>query len=68
MKKGPSYVEQLEAWEQEAYAGGYGEDWLTDVGEGVKFYAMKCEAEGKRPTFKGLLEYLDERRTSGNPY
>lgn len=56
MKK--QYSEQLETWEQEAYRGGFGEDWLVDVGEGVKHYAEKCEAFGKRPTFSGLMEHI----------
>lgn len=56
-----AYSEQLERYEQVAYEGGYGAAWLTDVGEGVTFYAMKCEARGKRPTFAGLMKYLDKR-------
>lgn len=55
------YSEQLERYEQVAYEGGYGVAWLMDVGEGVTFYAMKCEAQGKRPTFAGLMKYLDKR-------
>ena len=27
----------------------------------MKFYAMKCEERGKRPTFAGLMKYLDKR-------
>ena len=55
------YSEQLELDEQVASEGGCREAWLTDVGEGVTFYAMKCEAQGKRPTFAGLMKYLDKR-------
>lgn len=55
------YSEQLERYEQVAYEGGYGADWLTDVGKGVKFYAMMCEERGKRPTFAGLMKYLDKK-------
>lgn len=55
------YPEQLERYEQIASEGGYREAWLMDVGEGVTFYAMKCEAQGKRPTFAGLMKYLDKR-------
>lgn len=58
MKIKKPYSEQLEAWEQEAYSGGYGEDWLIDVGEGVKFYANLCEGSKKRPTFAGLMKHL----------
>lgn len=58
MKK---YSELLECWEQEAYHDHYGEDWLVEIGEGVKFYAVKCEAEGKRPTFAGLIRHIKKR-------
>lgn len=56
MKK---YSERLEAMEQSAYDGGFGADWLEDAGEGIKFYAMKCETKGKRPTFAGLIRHLE---------
>lgn len=61
MKK---YSEQLERYEQAAYAGKFGADWLEIVGEGVKFYAMMREAQGKRPTFAGLMKYLDDEASS----
>lgn len=61
MNRYNEYSEQLERYEQIADAGGYRESWLTDVGDGVKFYAMKCEARGRRPTFAGLMKYLDKR-------
>lgn len=54
------YSEQLEAWEQAAYSGKYGSDWLEDVGEAVKFYALECEAKGRRPTFAGLMKHLEK--------
>lgn len=52
------YSALLDAWEQEAYKGGYGADWLEEVGESVRVYAMDCENDGKRPTFAGLIRYL----------
>lgn len=55
------YSETLEQWEQGAYLDGYGADWLAEVGEGVKFYAMECEAKGRRPTFAGLMRYIDRK-------
>ena len=48
------YSEQLERYEQVAYEGGYGADWLADVGEGVKFYAMMCERRGSGLHLLGL--------------
>ncbi len=56
------YSEQLEQWEQESYDGHYGSDWLEEVGEGLKFYAMLCEAKGVRPTFAGLMKHLKSLR------
>ena len=56
------YSELLEQWEQEAYHDGYGADWLADVGEGIKYYAMDCETKGRRPTFAGLIRYIDRKR------
>ena len=56
------YSEVLEQWEQEAYYDCYGEDWLVEIGEGIKFYALGCEARGKRPTFAGLIRYIDKMR------
>lgn len=62
MKK---YSEQLEVWEQTAYDGEWGCDWLEEVGEGLKFYAMQCESSGKRPTFAGLMRYLAAKAGQG---
>lgn len=61
MSKYNEYSEQLERYEQVASEGGYRAAWLTDVGDSIQFYAMKCEAQGKRPTFAGLMKYLDKR-------
>lgn len=52
------YSALLEAWEYDAYSGGYGSDWLEEIGENVRFYAMYCESLGKRPTFSGLIQHL----------
>ena len=56
MKK---YSERLEEMEQSAYKGEWGADWLEQAGECVKFYALKCESEGRRPTFAGLIRFLE---------
>lgn len=61
MNKYNEYLEQLERYEQVACEGGYREAWLRDVGEAVTFYAMQCDTQGKRPTFAGLMKYLDKR-------
>lgn len=53
-----SVASLLETWEQEAYQGGYGSDWLEEIGENVRFYTMECEHDGKKPTFDGLIQHL----------
>lgn len=53
------YSETLEKLENLAYSGGYGADWLEEVGENVKFYALLCESKGIRPTFSGLIRHLE---------
>ncbi len=59
------YSVLLESWEQEAYAGGYGADWLENIGESVRVYATECENEGKRPTFAGLIRHLKSLHDEG---
>ena len=53
------YAYQLEAWENEAYKGGYGADWLENVGEGVKKYARYCGENHETPSFLGLMMYIE---------
>jgi hypothetical protein len=53
-------LEKLERYEQEAYDGHFGEDWLCDVGEGFKFYIKDCVIQNKRATIKGFENYLDK--------
>ena len=56
------YVKRLERLEQSAYQGGWGADWLEEVGENVKFYAIACEQRGELPTFRGLVNHLEALR------
>ncbi|MEG0898352.1 MAG: hypothetical protein RSF40_01400 [Oscillospiraceae bacterium] len=51
--------EKLERYEQEAYEGGYGSDYLEAVGEGFKFYIQQCSMAGTRPTIIGFEKYID---------
>ena len=55
------YADLLEQWENESYEEECGCDWLEEVGESVKFYALECAAKGKTPTFKGLIEHLGRK-------
>lgn len=52
-------LEKLEKYEEEAYEGGYGSDWLGSVGEGFKFYIEKCIDDGTKPSIKGFEKYID---------
>lgn len=53
-------LEKLERYEQDAYNGGYGEDWLIDVGEGFKFYIRDCTDKNEKATIKGFEKYIDK--------
>lgn len=55
------YYEKLEKMEQEAYDGGYGADWLSDIGEGLKWYAYQCSVDGTTPTFAGFMNYIERK-------
>lgn len=52
------YADLLQRYEDEAYEGKFGSDWLEEVGEAVKIYAMECASKRAIPTFKGLIEYI----------
>lgn len=54
-------LEKLESYEQSAYDGGIGVDWLANIGEGFKFYVQSCLEEGKRVTIAGFEKWIDER-------
>ena len=55
-------LDKLEKYEQEAYSGGYGSDWLEQIGEGFKFYIENCCGKNIRPTIKGFERYIDNMR------
>lgn len=59
-------LEKLERYEQDAYDGKFGCDWLESVGEGFKFYVQKCVHENKCPTIKGFEQYLDDMHKKAN--
>ena len=52
-------LDKLEKYEQKAYDGGYGSDWLENIGEGFKFYIKDCVNKNLRPTIKGFEKYID---------
>jgi len=53
-------LNKLEKYEQQAYSGGYGVDWLEQVGEGFKVYIRKCVEDNIRRTIEGFERYIDK--------
>ena len=51
----------LEAYENYAYRGGFGEDWLVDIGEGFKFFIQFCEESGIEPTIPRFMRWIENR-------
>ncbi len=61
-KNAERLLQKLERYEQEAYNGEFGSDWLEDIGEGFKFYVEECAAENKPVTIKGFEKHIDAMR------
>lgn len=59
-------LEKLETYEQIAYNGGYGDEWIESIGEGFKFYIQNCVNDNIRPTIKGFENYLDDQIRKSN--
>lgn len=59
-------LDKLERYEADAYDGGFGQDWLEDVGEGFKFYIKDCVYTGRRATIAGFERYLDNLHKEAN--
>lgn len=53
-------LKKLESYEQDAYDGDFGADWMESVGEGFKFYVRDCISKGCRVTIAGWVDYLDK--------
>jgi len=51
---------KLEAYENLAYEGGNGLDWLAEIGEHFKFYVKECEENKTEPTFEGWVARVDK--------
>lgn len=52
---------KLERYEQSAYAGGIGSDWLATIGEELKFYVEDCIKNGRRITMSGFMQRIDQQ-------
>lgn len=55
-------LEKLERYEQIAYDGGWGDEWIEEIGEGFKFHIRNCCDANVKPTIKGFEKYLDDLR------
>ncbi|MCY7500158.1 hypothetical protein [Bacillus pumilus] len=53
-------ADMLEDYEQKAYAGYFGVDWLAAAGENLKKYMINCHLEKREPTFEGLLQWITD--------
>ena len=53
-------LDKLERYEQQAYNGGYGSDWLEEIGEGFKFYIKDCVDKNVKATIKEFEKYIDK--------
>jgi hypothetical protein len=52
-------LEKLEKYEQEAYDGCIGSDWLANIGEGFKFYIKECINKNIKPSINGFEKFID---------
>lgn len=66
MARAEKLLQKLERYEQAAYDGGYGSDWLESVGEGFKFYVQQCRDTGRPVTIAGWEKYLDALHAVAN--
>jgi hypothetical protein len=57
-------ADKLEEYENKAYEGGYGIDWLSDIGSELKLYMIDCDKNKARPTMEGLLQRIDKMHKS----
>lgn len=52
-------LDKLKIYEHRAYSGGFGADWLEEIGEGFRHYIEKCIATGEIASINGFITYLD---------
>ncbi|QKS70232.1 hypothetical protein FLK61_26080 [Paenalkalicoccus suaedae] len=58
--KAKDIAEKLERYEQKAYEGGYGIDWLEGIGINLKYYMIECDKKEVEPTMRDFLSRIDE--------
>lgn len=58
-KNAKRLLRKLEKYEQEAYDGAFGDEWLSDLGEGIKFYVENCVEQNKKMSINGLEKHID---------
>ena len=51
-------IEKLDYLEQVAYDGGCGSDYLSEIGEQIRFYLMNCENNIKEPDYEDFYNYI----------
>ncbi len=52
-------VGKLDRYEQKAYEGGCGNEYLSELGGEFKYYIINCRDKNKEPTFEGWIAWID---------
>ncbi|MBG9689471.1 hypothetical protein ABD91_00830 [Lysinibacillus sphaericus] len=54
-------IKKLEYYEQEAFNEGFGSDWLSDIGEDLRFYFIECHDKEITPSLQEFLYRIDKK-------
>ena len=60
ISRNKQWLTKLENYELQAYDGGFGSDWLEEVGEGLKLYINHCIENDESVTIEGFIRCVDE--------
>lgn len=52
-------IDKLNQYENKAYEGGCGNEYLSELGEGFKLYLGECRGNNKEPTIEGFVKWID---------
>lgn len=52
-------IEKLNQYEDKAYKGECGADYLSELGEGFKSYLIGCLNSNVEPTIQGFVKWID---------
>lgn len=60
MMTAQNILAKLEAYEDSAYEGGIGVDWLAEIGEGFKYYVRECIENDVPVSMQGFYKKIDQ--------